>query len=1008
MDRVTSRDPSPPRASGALRLVDRWATSIRITHEFSRLDRALFWLAVVGIPAALLAISLGAWLRWAPTQAPESPHPVAFRVLPDAQGQWDWAAAAARLPGQAAAQQHLDTHLSTAPHWLSFPLGTSAQRWSLPSRHATEWACWLAPQGQRLGHATRTASQGEIAPFNAGFVLNTPPGEAGRTALCRVRAEGPARLTVEALDDGAWLQGLQRFERHAGLVDGGLMILAGFLALAALINRNVTYLLFAAWMVLNLRMAALSGGWDVQWLGHRIPAEWLTPLRHATVAAFFLCTYALFRRFFAQELARVRHPRVLAAAGLVAALNTGLAAVLPFEAYLKATWVLAPLGIALLVGLLARILWVTRSRVALWWAAAIGVTLAASLHEVVAAAWGYKALIGHFNHVTSALLASLLAVAAVAQQIKQERVARREAKAKLLQTYDAMPLGLFTVARDGTWLAANPAMHVLMGEPPLDLGHERWAARLGDASWQRLIDATAAGEAIEFSVPTPGPESDAARLMARATWAGDVLEGSLQDVTERAKATERLRFLAEHDSLTQVLNRRGIQRALEQALADLRAGEHLCIAYLDLDRFKLINDLYGHPAGDEVLLQVCQRVQGLLSPGMTFGRVGGDEFLLLMPQLPVDLAALLCQGMTTAIGQEVYRVGERAFQVGGSVGLAEIAAGTSAKDAIATADRACRAAKRGTPLGLVVYEHDASDFAEHHAEMALVQRLATRQPLTGLFVEMQPIMSLSQPRGSLNFEVLLRMQDADGQRVPVGRLIQAAEQTGRMGEVDRWVLAHVLGWLRQHEAQLTRTQFVCMNLSGSSLNDERFLEDAFALLKGHLDVAHHLCLEVTESVALHDLANTRRFIHQVRQTGAKVALDDFGAGYTSFSYLAELPADLLKIDGSFIVHMNQHPAHISIVEAVVSLAHNLGMKTVAEWAEDAATVETLAEIGVDYVQGYAIAKPMAPERLVQHASCADFLSSDEMRQLARRLETLGRTPDLVVGAAPSPVGGGGH
>ena len=1000
---MTSRDPSPPSALGALRLVDRWATSIRITHEFSRLDRALFWLAVLGIPAVLLAISLTAWARWSPAQGLAAPTPVTFQVLADPHGRWDWHEAWQQLQAPAPRQDHVDTHLSTAPHWLLLSTNAPSQRWALPSRHATDVRCWQAPNGQFLGHATRAATNGQLAPYNAGFALRTTgPG----AVLCRVLSEGPARLSVEALDDAQWVQGLQRFERHAGLVDGGLMILAGFLVLAALINRNVTYLLFAAWMVLNLRMAALSGGWDGQWLGYRIPAEWLTPSRHWTVAAFFLCTFALFRRFFAQELGLVRHPRVLAAASAVAALNTGLALLLPFEAYLKATWVLAPVGIGLLVWLLGRILWVTRSRVALWWAGAIGVTLAASLHEVVAAALGYKALIGHFNHVTSALAASLLAVAAVAQQIKQEREARRQAKAKLLQTYDAMPLGLFTVARDGTWLAANPALHALVGPPALTFGQERWAARLGDDSWQQLLDATARGEAVEFSVPGPG--ADRPRLMARATWAGAVLEGSLQDVTERAKATERLRFLAEHDSLTQVLNRRGIQRALEQALAALSTGQHLCIAYLDLDRFKLINDLYGHPAGDEVLLQVCDRVRALLSPGMTFGRVGGDEFLLLMPQLSVDLAALLCQGVTAAIGHEVYHVGDRAFQVGGSVGLAEIAEGTLAKDAIATADRACRAAKRGTPLGLVVYEHDASDFAEHHAEMALVQRLATRQPLQGLLVEMQPIMSLSQPRGSLNFEVLLRMEDPDGRRVPVGRLIQAAEQTGRMGEIDRWVLQHVLAWLRQHEAHLTRTQFVCMNLSGSSLNDERFLQDAFDLLNAHLDVAHHLCLEVTESVALHDLANMRRFIHQVRQTGAKVALDDFGAGYTSFSYLAELPADLLKIDGSFIVHMNQHPAHISIVEAVVSLAHNLGMKTVAEWAEDAATVETLAEIGVDYVQGYAIARPMAPERLLQHGSCADFLSSDDMRQLARRLETLGRTPELVVGATPSPVPGGAH
>ena len=142
----------------------------------------------------------------------------------------------------------------------------------------------------------------------------------------------------------------------------------------------------------------------------------------------------------------------------------------------------------------------------------------------------------------------------------------------------------------------------------------------------------------------------------------------------------------------------------------------------------------------------------------------------------------------------------------------------------------------------------------------------------------------------------------------------------------------------------------------------------------------------------------------MRSYGAKVALDDFGAGYSSFAYLAELPADLLKIDGSLIVHMTQNPAHISIVEAVVALAHNLGMKTVAEWAEDALTVETLAEIGVDYVQGYAVARPMPPAELAARRSSAECLVSAEMRALAQRLETQGRLPDLVVGSTSSPSG----
>jgi EAL domain-containing protein (putative c-di-GMP-specific phosphodiesterase class I) len=176
-----------------------------------------------------------------------------------------------------------------------------------------------------------------------------------------------------------------------------------------------------------------------------------------------------------------------------------------------------------------------------------------------------------------------------------------------------------------------------------------------------------------------------------------------------------------------------------------------------------------------------------------------------------------------------------------------------------------------------------------------------------------------------------------------------------------------------------------MNLSGASLNDERFVQDTIDILRRHAHVASRLCMEITESVALHDLDNTRRFIDQVRNFGVKVALDDFGAGYTSFSYLKELPADVLKIDGNFIVNINAHPANVAIVEAIVNLAVNLGMKTIAEWAEDTETVRTLQEIGVDYVQGFAVSRSQPPEKMLSAASSASFIQDEQLALFARTL-----------------------
>jgi EAL domain-containing protein (putative c-di-GMP-specific phosphodiesterase class I) len=199
------------------------------------------------------------------------------------------------------------------------------------------------------------------------------------------------------------------------------------------------------------------------------------------------------------------------------------------------------------------------------------------------------------------------------------------------------------------------------------------------------------------------------------------------------------------------------------------------------------------------------------------------------------------------------------------------------------------------------------------------------------------------------------------------------------------VMTTTLEWLDANAAQLANTRFVCVNLSGGSLNDEQFVEDIFALFGRYSSIVHYLCLEITESVALHDLENTRRFIARVHDMGGKIALDDFGAGYTSFRYLKELSADALKIDGEFIRTMCAHPADTAIVEAIVALARNLGMRSIAEWVEDLGTLTALKEIGVDYVQGYAIARPQESGAILAAQSAASFVTDPE---IARFVESL--------------------
>src|SRR5690606_7794729 len=204
---------------------------------------------------------------------------------------------------------------------------------------------------------------------------------------------------------------------------------------------------------------------------------------------------------------------------------------------------------------------------------------------------------------------------------------------------------------------------------------------------------------------------------------------------------------------------------------------------------------------------------------------------------------------------------------------------------------------------------------------------------------MQPVMSMKDPMGPLSVEVLLRMRDVDDSVIPSGKVIAAAEESGIMPSLDHWVVSTALQWLEDHQEHLPHLRTLAVNVNGMSLNDPRFIDNLFSTLERHPAILPKLCIEITESVALRHISNTREFILRLQQWGVKVALDDFGAGYTSFSYLKQLPANAVKIDGAFIQNMTHHAADVAIVEAIVALARNMGMETIAEWVEDTETLQ---------------------------------------------------------------------
>ncbi|MDM5178043.1 EAL domain-containing protein [Massilia sp. DJPM01] len=980
------------------------------------LEALLRLLAFYLVPLAIGLLSVVALVFWNNQYRAPAGQALALRVMAQSMAQ----GGAPAGPEQARAQlaglpevAYRETRMSSDPLWFSMaaaaPAGSVIE---FPSRHMVDIACWDSDTLRPLGSSSRAASAGAMAPLMAGFALAlTPPLAPADTLeqarahmpvrlLCRTVLIGPARLSATQWEAAELALAVQQYHRKSGLLDGGMIVLTLFVLTTALINRQALYVLLAGWLILNLRMGALSAGWDIQWLGQVVPARWLLPGRALTIALYAASTLTLYQTLFRDALAATRYRAPLRFAEWCCLPLLALAVFLPYHVFLPVMWGFVAYGLVLmtlgLVSLMSQAQPQSHTRVAFWFAASFAVTMMSGLAEVVAAALGIRDLTGLVNSVTAALASSLLAALAVAEQMRQETEQRIAAQAELQHTFEAMPVGLFTLDLEGRFLSANPTLHKMVGADGPVTGGMRFQQFFADGVWDTLHALVQQADAELRIENRDGSHC----FLVRATVARGKIEGVLQDTTEQHKATEQLRFMANNDALTKVFNRRGIERVFEQA-----SMKPMTLAYLDLDRFKLINDLFGHGAGDEVLKQVCERIGAVLSGEQQVGRVGGDEFVIILPETSIRVAALICRCLVGRIGNTPYRVGDKAFHVRGSIGLIEVQPGMQMKDAVSTADRACREAKAGHRDGLVVYERDSAAFHERESELNLVERLSANDATACMVLEMQPIMSLKMPYDSMNFEVLLRMREADGSLLAAGPIIAAAEKSGRVGVIDRWVLSTTLSWIERHADMLVNTQFVCMNLSGASLNDERFIQDTIDILRRHRDAASRLCMEITESVALHDLNNTRRFIEQVRNFGVKVALDDFGAGYTSFSYLKELPADILKIDGNFIVNMNAHPADVAIVEAIVKLAVNLGMKTIAEWAEDGATVQTLADIGVDYVQGFAIASSMAPDILLTVTSAAGFIIDEELNLLVGALGGPVSAPATVVALAEAPLTG---
>ncbi len=436
------------------------------------------------------------------------------------------------------------------------------------------------------------------------------------------------------------------------------------------------------------------------------------------------------------------------------------------------------------------------------------------------------------------------------------------------------------------------------------------------------------------------------------------------DITEQKDAEAHLIWMADHDPLTNLYNRRRFQSEFEK---HLRLAERYqkagALLYFDLDQFKYVNDTSGHKAGDTLLKIVSETLQQVTRTSDTLARLGGDEFALLMPETDAEGATLLSQKILDKLRGIEFQYGNRIHNISASIGIALFPEhGSTIQDFMAHADLAMYQAKEA---GRGRWHRFAP---EDQAREQLKNRVLWKEKIESALLEerfilhYQPILDIKNDKIS-HCELLIRMIGNDNELIMPGDFIPTAEHTGLINQLDKMVLK--LAFQKHKDLQRAGSQLkLSINLSGRAFDNPELLSYLKDLL-GQPDVApEKLIFEVTETTAVANFSSAREMMLEIKRTGAKFALDDFGVGFSSFYYLRQLPVDYVKIDGSFIRHLAKHKEDQILVRAIAEIAHTSGKLTIAEFVEDQAILDLISSYGIDYAQGYHLGKPSAEIPLV--------------------------------------------
>ncbi len=551
------------------------------------------------------------------------------------------------------------------------------------------------------------------------------------------------------------------------------------------------------------------------------------------------------------------------------------------------------------------------------------------------------------------------------------------ARPRAVATLDAMGESVITVDAEGRIDYVNSSGETLLGQRFEQIVGKSFSdvASLVDETDRRSLGdpvrmALAAGGRVSMGrravlVPANGATERSVELSVTPLKAegreklGLVLV--LHDTSELRGLARQMTYQASHDALTGLVNRREFERRLQEAMDSAQTGDAAhALCYLDLDRFKVVNDTCGHTAGDNMLREVASIIKEAVRDSDTVGRIGGDEFALLLVGCPLEKARQIADDVVHSVSDYRFVWKDKIFNIGVSIGLVEIGRGGGAiGDLMSSADSACYVAKKQGGVHVHVYSAREEANARHSGEIHWLQKLqgALRDNKFELYY--QPIVhaQIGGLRGPA-LEVFVRMEGENGQPgAPPAEFIRAAERYRLMPHIDRWVVQAVLSALGRGGMKLPVGRSVAINIAGQTLGDSGFLEFVVDCFDHTGASPNDICFEVTESSVVANLDHARRFIAVLHGIGCEFALDDFGSGLSSFSTLKTLPMDYLKIDGSFIGNLAHDTVNQAMVAAMIDLSRSLNFRIVAEQVEDQPSLDAVKSMGIDFVQGFVIGRP---------------------------------------------------